>query len=56
MKLTEIMIVNEIIQRLRATGAKMYTYMDDWDYMQLHVSYDIYPDIFETDRRGEYKH
>lgn len=38
MKLTEIMMVNEIIQRLRATGAKMQMYMEDWDYVQLHVS------------------
>ncbi|XP_059158515.1 DNA-directed RNA polymerase III subunit RPC1-like [Physella acuta] len=38
MKLTEIMMVNEIIQRLRATGAKMQMYMEDWDYVQLHVA------------------
>ena len=38
MKLTEIMMVNDIIQRLRATGAKMQMYMEDWDYVQLHVS------------------
>ncbi|KAK6965965.1 DNA-directed RNA polymerase III subunit RPC1 [Biomphalaria glabrata] len=38
MKLTEIMMVNEIIQRLRSTGAKMQMYMEDWDYVQLHVA------------------
>ncbi|GFS26302.1 DNA-directed RNA polymerase subunit [Elysia marginata] len=38
MKLTEIMMVNDIIQRLRATGAKMQMYMEDWDYVQLHVA------------------
>ncbi|XP_005098920.1 DNA-directed RNA polymerase III subunit RPC1 [Aplysia californica] len=38
MKLTEIMMVNEIIQRLRATGAKVQMYMEDWDYVQLHVA------------------
>ncbi|CAG5120413.1 unnamed protein product, partial [Candidula unifasciata] len=38
MKLTEIMMVNQIIQRIRLTGAKMQMYMEDWDYLQLHAA------------------
>lgn len=36
MKLTEIIFLNNVIQKHRATGAKMQMIMEAWDYLQLH--------------------
>ncbi|XP_021363401.1 DNA-directed RNA polymerase III subunit RPC1-like isoform X1 [Mizuhopecten yessoensis] len=38
MKLTEILFLNDVIQKHKATGAKMYMIMEDWDYLQLQVA------------------
>lgn len=35
MKLTEIIFLNDVIQRHRASGAKMQMIMEDWDFLQL---------------------
>lgn len=34
-KLTEIIFLNDVIQRHRASGAKMQMIMEDWDFLQL---------------------
>ncbi|XP_048242877.1 DNA-directed RNA polymerase III subunit RPC1-like [Haliotis rufescens] len=38
MKLTEIIFLNDVIQKHRATGAKMQMIMEDWDFLQLQVA------------------
>ncbi|XP_048760931.1 DNA-directed RNA polymerase III subunit RPC1-like [Ostrea edulis] len=38
MKMTEIMFLNDVIQKHKATGAKMSMIMEDWDYLQLQVA------------------
>ena len=38
MKLTEIIFLNDVIVRHRATGAKMQMIMEDWDFLQLQVA------------------
>lgn len=38
MKLTEIVFLNDVIQKHRATGAKMQMIMEDWDFLQLQVA------------------
>ncbi|XP_013774384.1 DNA-directed RNA polymerase III subunit RPC1-like [Limulus polyphemus] len=35
MKLTEIIFLNDVIQKHRASGAKMQMIMEDWDFLQL---------------------
>nr|XP_009858083.1 LOW QUALITY PROTEIN: DNA-directed RNA polymerase III subunit RPC1-like [Ciona intestinalis] len=35
MKLTEIIFLNDVIQKHRATGAKSHMIMEDWDFLQL---------------------
>uniref|UniRef100_H2ZH13 DNA-directed RNA polymerase subunit n=1 Tax=Ciona savignyi TaxID=51511 RepID=H2ZH13_CIOSA len=35
MKLTEIIFLNDVIQKHRATGAKSQMIMEDWDFLQL---------------------
>ncbi|KAL5018248.1 hypothetical protein ScPMuIL_003970 [Solemya velum] len=37
-KLTEIIFLNDVIQKHRATGAKMQMIMEDWDFLQLQVA------------------
>ncbi|XP_064601918.1 DNA-directed RNA polymerase III subunit RPC1-like [Liolophura sinensis] len=38
MKMTEIIFLNDVIQKHRATGAKMQMIMEDWDFLQLQVA------------------
>ncbi|XP_013420118.1 DNA-directed RNA polymerase III subunit RPC1 isoform X2 [Lingula anatina] len=38
MKITEIIFLNDVIQKHRATGAKMQMIMEDWDFLQLQVA------------------
>lgn len=38
MKLTEIIFLNDVIQKQRASGAKMQMIMEDWDFLQLQVA------------------
>jgi len=38
MKLTEIVFLNDVITKHRATGAKMHMIMEDWDFLQLQVA------------------
>ncbi|KAH3863264.1 DNA-directed RNA polymerase III subunit RPC1-like [Dreissena polymorpha] len=38
MKLTEIIFLNDVIQKHKATGAKMQMIMEDWDFLQLQVA------------------
>ncbi|XP_045213702.1 DNA-directed RNA polymerase III subunit RPC1-like isoform X1 [Mercenaria mercenaria] len=38
MKLTEIIFLNDVIQKHRATGAKVQMIMEDWDFLQLQVA------------------
>ncbi|KAK2176857.1 hypothetical protein NP493_625g00001 [Ridgeia piscesae] len=38
MKLTEIIFLNDVIMKHRATGAKMQMIMEDWDFLQLQVA------------------
>ncbi|XP_062605530.1 DNA-directed RNA polymerase III subunit RPC1-like, partial [Saccostrea cucullata] len=38
MKMTEIMFLNDVIQKHKATGAKISMIMEDWDYLQLQVA------------------
>lgn len=38
MKLTEIIFMNNVIQKHKATGAKMQMIMEDWDFLQLQVA------------------
>ncbi|XP_029638657.1 DNA-directed RNA polymerase III subunit RPC1 isoform X1 [Octopus sinensis] len=38
MKLTEIIFMNNVIQKHRASGAKMQMIMEDWDFLQLQVA------------------
>jgi DNA-directed RNA polymerase III subunit RPC1 len=38
MKLTEIIFLNDVIQKHRASGAKMQMIMEDWDFLQLQVA------------------
>ncbi|XP_071130930.1 DNA-directed RNA polymerase III subunit RPC1-like [Mytilus edulis] len=38
MKLTEILFLNDVIQKHKATGAKMSMIMEDWDFLQLQVA------------------
>lgn len=35
MKLTEIIFLNDVVKKHRATGAKMQMMMEDWDFLQL---------------------
>ncbi|KAJ8318173.1 hypothetical protein KUTeg_003264 [Tegillarca granosa] len=35
MKLTEIVFLNDVIQKHKATGAKMSMFVEDWDFLQL---------------------
>lgn len=37
MKLSEIIFLNDVICKHRATGAKMHMMMEDWDFLQLQV-------------------
>ncbi|CAD5120480.1 DgyrCDS9046 [Dimorphilus gyrociliatus] len=38
MKLSEIIFLNDVICKHRATGAKMHMMMEDWDFLQLQVA------------------
>ncbi|XP_064623865.1 DNA-directed RNA polymerase III subunit RPC1-like [Lineus longissimus] len=38
MKLTEIIFLNDVIEKHRASGAKMQMIMEDWDFLQLQVA------------------
>ncbi|XP_074647199.1 DNA-directed RNA polymerase III subunit RPC1-like [Tubulanus polymorphus] len=38
MKITEIILLNDVIVKHRATGAKMQMIMEDWDFLQLQVA------------------
>ncbi|XP_067928267.1 DNA-directed RNA polymerase III subunit RPC1-like [Watersipora subatra] len=38
MKLTEIIFLNDVIQKHKATNAKMQMIMEDWDFLQLQVT------------------
>ncbi|KAK3090302.1 hypothetical protein FSP39_010768 [Pinctada imbricata] len=38
MKMTEILFLNDVIQKHKATGAKMSMIMEDWDFLQLQVA------------------
>ncbi|CAH1795117.1 unnamed protein product [Owenia fusiformis] len=38
MKLTEIVFLNDVIQKHRTAGAKMQMIMEDWDFLQLQVA------------------
>ncbi|KAK6169039.1 hypothetical protein SNE40_020167 [Patella caerulea] len=38
MKFTEIIFLNDVIQKHRASGAKMQMIMEDWDFLQLQVA------------------
>ncbi|KAK3608217.1 hypothetical protein CHS0354_039236 [Potamilus streckersoni] len=38
MKITEIIFLNDVIQKHRVTGAKMHMIMEDWDFLQLQVA------------------
>ncbi|KAK2152800.1 hypothetical protein LSH36_317g01042 [Paralvinella palmiformis] len=38
MKLTEIIFLNDVIMKHRASGAKMPMIMEDWDFLQLQVA------------------
>ncbi|XP_076459285.1 DNA-directed RNA polymerase III subunit RPC1-like [Babylonia areolata] len=37
MKLTEILLLNEVIRKHKASGGKMMNMIEDWDYLQLQV-------------------
>ena len=38
MKLTEIIFLNDVIMKHRASGGKMHMIMEDWDFLQLQVA------------------
>lgn len=38
MKLSEIIFINDIIQKHRQSGAKVHMYNEDWDFLQLHCA------------------
>lgn len=38
MKLSEIVFINDVIQKHRQSGAKVQMYNEDWEFLQLHCA------------------
>lgn len=38
MKLSEIVFINDVIQKHRQSGAKVQMYSEDWEFLQLHCA------------------